>query len=115
MSELLGHAGWIALLGMGVTFGALALVMASMFALTRLFRDPAGDDVQAEPPAAVDLVLPAGTPLEQVAAAVVAVAAARELARQRHSAQLWLGSQPRSLISPWQLASRDRLLDRVKQ
>lgn len=117
MDETLIPALWIALLGMGVTFVALALVMISMALLTRLAREAAPLDRSdlSQKAEDLDLILPAGTPLEKVAAAVVAVAAARELARQRHSAQVWLSSQPRSLISPWQLVARDKLLDRLKQ
>ncbi len=116
MSETLTQTALIALLGMTATFIALGLIMASMVLLTRLVRDPAGDvSEEAEKqvvPAPTDIVLPAGTPLQEVAAAAVAVAATRELARQRHSAQLWTSPEPRSLISPWQLAARGRELDR---
>ncbi len=123
MDETLIQALWITLFGMGATFAALALVMLSMFLLTRLIRDATSPDRAAEVLSAdpgledeiFDAILPAGTPLEEVAAAAVAVAAARELARQRHSAQVWLSSQPRSLISPWQLVARDKQLDRLKQ
>lgn len=122
---MLSQALLITLLGMLVTFAALALVMTSMFLLTRLLRDrqesqpdqaAAGADAQALAEES-ELVasVPAGTPLEQVAAVAVAVAVARELARQRHSAQVWLDPQPRSLLTPWQIVARDRQLDRLKQ
>ena len=121
MGETLRQALLITLFGMGVTFAALALVMASILLLIRSLRDRAGaaqptpkvDDSRAGLSAA-DISLPAGTPLEQVAAAAVAVAAARELALQRRSAQVWLSPQPRSLISPWQQVARDKRLDRPK-
>ncbi len=112
----------IALMGMGITFAALALVMVSMWLLARAAPSrtegaSGGEDVAADiidnPPA--DVELPVGATLEEVAAAAVAVAAAHSLALQRRSAQIWLSPQPRSLISPWQLASRDRQLDRMKQ
>ena len=120
MSETIAQTLLIAGAGMAVTFAALGLVMLSMNLLTRFVRDPApAKETQAQgiksEPAPADLVLPAGTPLQQVAAAAVAVAAARELARQRHSAQVWLSPEPRSLISPWQLVARGRELDRSKK
>jgi Na+-transporting methylmalonyl-CoA/oxaloacetate decarboxylase gamma subunit len=121
LGETLSQALLITLFGMGVTFAALALVMATILLLIRSLQDPAGteqptpevDDSRAGLSAA-DISLPAGTPLEQVAAAAVAVAAARELALQRRSAQVWLSPQPRSLISPWQQVARDKRLDRPK-
>jgi Na+-transporting methylmalonyl-CoA/oxaloacetate decarboxylase gamma subunit len=121
LGETLSQALLITLFGMGVTFAALALVMISMLLLIRSLRDRAeteqpieeADDAGARPSAA-DVSLPAGTPLEHVASAAVAVAAARELALQRRSAQVWLSPQPRSLISPWQQVARDKRLDRPK-
>jgi len=123
VDETLIQALWITLFGMGATFAALALVMLSMFLLTRLIQDAASPDRTPEVLSAdpgleyetFDAILPVGTPLEEIAAAAVAVAAARELARQRYSAQVWLSSQPRSLISPWQLVARDKQLDRLEQ
>ena len=121
---MLSQALLITLLGMLVTFAALALVMTSMFLLTRLLLDrqerqpdqAACGEAPAQPEeSALIGSVPAGTPLEQVAAVAVAVAAARELARQRHSAQVWLDPQPRSLLTPWQIVARDRQLDRLKQ
>jgi Na+-transporting methylmalonyl-CoA/oxaloacetate decarboxylase gamma subunit len=144
---------WITLLGMAVTFGALALVMVAMVLLTRLVceaRSPAGenaegtavdgatgedervpstsaagggdepgvgpeDGVPAEPAGAVDLELPAGTEMAELLAAVVAVAAARQLAQQRHSARVWLRAEPRSLVSPWQLVARGWQMDRWRR
>jgi Na+-transporting methylmalonyl-CoA/oxaloacetate decarboxylase gamma subunit len=121
LGETLSQALLITLFGMGVTFAALALVMATILLLIRSLQDPAGteqptpevDDSRAGLSAA-DISLPAGPPLEQVAAAAGAVAAARELALQRRSAQVWLSPQPRSLISPWQQVARDKRLDRPK-
>ena len=116
MSETRAQTLLIAGAGMAVTFAALGLVMLSMVLLTRFVRDPAqGVKEKGTEAAPADIVLPAGTPLQQVAAAAVAVAAARELARQRHSAKVWLSPEPRSLISPWQLVARGRELDRSKK
>jgi Na+-transporting methylmalonyl-CoA/oxaloacetate decarboxylase gamma subunit len=64
---------------------------------------------------AIDLALPAGVEMAEALAAVVAVATARELARQRHSARVWLSPQPRSLISPWQLVARGWQMDRSRR
>lgn len=123
---MLGQALLITLSGMVVTFAAIALVMVSMFVLTWLARN--GDEpteastaphpvesAQVEEEPIADLVLPAKTPLEQVAAAAVAVATGRELTRQRHSAHVWLSPQPRSLVSPWQLTARDRQMNRKRK
>jgi hypothetical protein len=117
MSQTLIQTLLIALMGMGATFVALALILASMVVLTRLVQDPTGESPaqvidQAVPLRPADIVLPAGTPLQHVAAAAVAVAAAQELARQRRSAQVWASQEPRSLISPWQLVARGRELER---
>lgn len=131
---------WIALLGMGVTFCALALVMGTMILLTRLVRDARlpgeqagqgttdtrapvddapGELTLAEPlpggPAPIDLELPAGVEMAEVLAAVVAVAAARELALQRRSARVWMSAQPRALISPWQLVARGLQMGRSRR
>lgn len=143
---------WITVLGMGVTFGALALVMVAMILLTRLIREarpPAGETDEGTPaseaagetdertpargaavgepaadlwaealagaPAPVDLELPAGVEMAELLAAVVAVAAARQLAQQRHSARVWLRAEPRSLVSPWQLVARGWQMDRFRR
>jgi Na+-transporting methylmalonyl-CoA/oxaloacetate decarboxylase gamma subunit len=131
---------WITLFGMAITFAALALVMVAMVLLTRLVRQirpPAGPahEPSPEPPPAdmgeqgpqapaeavpieagpVDLEVPAGAEMAEVLAAVVAVATARELARQRHSARVWLSPQPRSLISPWQLVARGWQMGRSRR
>jgi Na+-transporting methylmalonyl-CoA/oxaloacetate decarboxylase gamma subunit len=128
---------WIALLGMVVTFAALGLLMGAMALLHRLARDtrpPAEppDDRVAQVPsppahepseilqaaalsdeaAPVDLELPAGAAMDEVVAAVVAYAAARQLAQERRSARVWLSAQPRSLVSPWQLVARGWQMDR---
>jgi hypothetical protein len=126
---------------MVVTFVALALVMAAMVFLTRLVRQaapPPSDDERELPtpveisdddPSAlatptepsleefrpVDLDLPPGTEMAEVLAAVVALATARELARQRHSARIWLSTEPRSLVSPWQLVARGWQMDRSRR
>lgn len=138
---------WISLLGMAITFAALALVMVAMVLLTRLVRgvrppsgkappkrpgEPveetvaspprpasAGPGPSEEPPpvgvAPVDLKLPPGVEMAEVLAVVVAVATARELARQRYSARVWLSPQPRSLVSPWQLVARGWQMDRSRR
>jgi Na+-transporting methylmalonyl-CoA/oxaloacetate decarboxylase gamma subunit len=132
---------WITLLGMAVTFAALALVMVTMVLLTRVVRGgrpssegpsrelpeesaheaaaaplpPSDEPAAAAGPAPVDLELPAGVEMAEVLAAVVAVATARELARQRYSARVWLSPQPRSLVSPWQLVARGRQMDRSRR
>lgn len=115
MWEMLANALFISVLGMAVTFTALGLVMLSMILLTGLASAKSEPDEGQEESAgaveeqpAADAVLPAGAPLEHVAAAAVAVAAARELARQRQAARVWLPSQPRSLVSPWQLMAREK-------
>ena len=131
----------ITLFGMVVTFIALALVMAAMILLTRLARQAApppsdggrespppvetsaggqsvlsmlAESLPQEPPA-VDLELPPGTEMTEAVAAVVAVATARELGRQRHSARVWLSAEPRSLVSPWQLVARGSQMDRSRR
>jgi Na+-transporting methylmalonyl-CoA/oxaloacetate decarboxylase gamma subunit len=132
---------WITLLGMVVTFAALGLVMAAMVLLTRLVRQPepppsdgadealppvetsadgrsalaAPGEPLAEEPPSVDLELPPGTEMAEVLAAVVAVATARELGCQRHSARVWLSAEPRSLVSPWQLVARGWQMDRSRR
>jgi Na+-transporting methylmalonyl-CoA/oxaloacetate decarboxylase gamma subunit len=121
LSQTLDQALLITLVGMGVTFAALALVMVSMLLLIRFLPKRAGtekpvgetNESRAELTAA-DISLPAGTSMEHVASAAVAVAAARELALQRRSAQVWLSPQPRSIISPWQQVARDKRLDRPR-
>lgn len=123
MSELLNQSLLVTVFGMAITFAALGLVMLSMYLLTRLTS--AGADttdqsetiakLEAEETSQPDIQLPAGTPPAQVAAAAVAVAVARELARQRQSALVWSSSQPRSLISPWQLMSRDQQKHKARQ
>jgi Na+-transporting methylmalonyl-CoA/oxaloacetate decarboxylase gamma subunit len=122
MSELLSQSLLVTIFGMTITFAALGLVMLSMYLLTRLTTAEADSSRQSETARAEtektvqpDIELPAGTPLEQVAAAAVAVAVARELARQRQSALVWSSSQPRSLISPWQLMSREQQKHKARQ
>jgi hypothetical protein len=115
--------------------------MAAMVFLTRLVRQaapPPSDDgrelptpveMSVDDPSAlttptepsleelrpVDLDLPPGTEMAEVLAAVVALATARELGRQRHSARVWLSAEPRSLVSPWQLVARGWQMDRSRR
>ena len=126
MNSIFGQSILITVMGMGVTFAALGLVMASMFILTRLAKDREESTAESTEPEQttgevgmtqepIDIELEAGASMAEVAAAAVAVATARELARRRHSAQVWLSPQPRTLISPWQMVARDKQLARIKQ
>jgi hypothetical protein len=123
------------------TFVALALVMAAMIFLTRFARQAPSPVEKIIPPSPqapqstpdereaplqvegvspdqvtpVDLELPAGIEIDEIVAAVVAVATARELAQQRRSARVWLSAKPRSLISPWQLVARGWQMNRSRR
>jgi Na+-transporting methylmalonyl-CoA/oxaloacetate decarboxylase gamma subunit len=111
--EVFNQTVGITVVGVGLTFSAIGLLVVSMIALTRLARGRGkGGPRKGEPSGAI----PADeelSELEQAAAVAVAVALA-QAARRAHPTYAWhaarLGQEP----SPWQAYARGQQLEQRK-
>jgi len=112
------QAVWMTVIGMGLTFGALGLLIVAMMALTRWARGRAEvAPSRSEPPRAIpDVVIRADKrveDLETAAAVAVAVALARA-ARRAGPAYAWHTARPGGEPSPWQAYARGQQLEQHK-
>jgi Na+-transporting methylmalonyl-CoA/oxaloacetate decarboxylase gamma subunit len=110
--ETFDQTVWITLVGTGLTFAALGLLVAAMAALVRLTRGR-GESVslpeesrQAAPEEELE-------ELERAAAVAVAMALA-QAARRAHPTYAWHAAEPSGDVSPWQAYARGQQLERYK-
>ena len=112
------QAVWMTVIGMGLTFGALGLLIVAMMALTRWARGRAeATPSRSEPSRAIpDVLIRADErveDLETAAAVAVAVALARA-ARRAGPTYAWHTARPGGEPSPWQAYARGQQLDLQK-
>jgi Na+-transporting methylmalonyl-CoA/oxaloacetate decarboxylase gamma subunit len=98
MNELFSQSLWITLIGMGLTFGALALFWGMMWAITAL-------PVKKEE-ATQDTILPNEDADQKAKAAAIAVAIA--LAEQEQQQTAYFPMPETAFVSAWQLGMRTR-------
>jgi len=96
---------------MGLTFGALGILLTAMVALTHWTR---GQGVRPLAKGTPSGAIPADTAeLEQAAAAAVVVALA-QAARRAHPTHAWHAARPGEDLSPWQAHARGQQLEQRK-
>jgi Na+-transporting methylmalonyl-CoA/oxaloacetate decarboxylase gamma subunit len=111
--EIFNQAVWIALVGMGLTFAAIGLLVVAIVALNRRASGPveaaASKDEHSE-------AIPSDEEFreaEQAAAVAVAIALA-EAARRVHPIHAWHAARPEEDVNPWQAYVRGQQLDQRK-
>jgi Na+-transporting methylmalonyl-CoA/oxaloacetate decarboxylase gamma subunit len=97
MNELFSQSLWITLIGMGLTFGALALFWGMMWAITALPVKEEEATQDSTPPHEQD---------QKAKAAAVAVAIA--LAEQEQQQTAYFPMPETAFVSAWQLGMRTR-------
>lgn len=113
--DLLQRALQITGLGMGLTFGAIGILIVAMALLTRWVKEaPEG----TSPPARDGLpgAIPTGETLAEceLAAAVAVTVALAQAARRAHPTYAWHAASPGEGLSPWQAYSRGQQLEQQK-
>ncbi len=103
---------WITVVGMGLTFAALGVLIAAMMALTRWAVKGETRRRRTEPSAAIPAQEETEA-LEAAAAAAVAVAMAMA-ARRAHPIRAWHAASPAEGVSPWQSYTRGQQLEQEK-
>ena len=103
---------WITVVGMGLTFAALGLLIAAMILLTRWAVEQGVRRSRGEPSGAIPTQEEAEE-LEAAAAAAVAVAMAMA-ARRAHPTHAWHAASPGESVSPWQSYTRGQQLEQKK-
>jgi hypothetical protein len=98
---------------MGLTFGAIGVLLAAMVALTRLARGQGMQPLAKGTPSGAIPADAAVAELEQAAAAAVAVALA-QAARRAHPTHAWHAARPGEDLSPWQAHARGQQLEQRK-
>ena len=109
----LNQTVWITVVGMGLTFAAIGLLVAAMVALTRWARGRGEiTSYRTEPSGAI----PADEELEELeqAAAVAVAVALAQAARRAHPTYAWHAAPPGDEPSPWQAHSRGQQLEQRK-
>lgn len=112
MGEL-GQTVWISVVGMGLTFAAIGLLIAAMAALTRWAR---GAERAAPGRAETGAAIPTSEELEeaeQAAAVAVAIALALE-ARHIHPTRSWHSAYAPEEPGAWQAYARGQQLEQGK-
>ena len=107
------QAVWMTAIGMGLTFGALGLLIAAMMALTRWARGKAeAAPSRSEPSRAI----PADERVEELerAAAIAVAVALAQAARRAGPAYAWHTARPEEEPSPWQAYARGQQLELQK-
>ncbi len=103
---------WITVVGMGLTFAAIGLLIAAMVALTRGAAERGPKRRSSEPGSAIPTQEETEA-LEAAAAAAVAVAMALA-ARRAHPTHAWHAASPAESVSPWQAYNRSQQLEQQK-
>jgi Na+-transporting methylmalonyl-CoA/oxaloacetate decarboxylase gamma subunit len=111
--DILSQTLWITVIGVGLTFVAIGLLVATMIGLTRWTRGRARSVHHREVPAGA---IPGDEELEEVEqAAAVAVALALALAgRRAHPVRAWHAARGEEEPSAWQAYARSQHLDQRK-
>ena len=107
------QAVWMTAIGMGLTFGALGLLIVAMMALTRWARGRAeAAPSRSEPSRAI----PADERVEELerAAAIAVAVALAQAARRAGPAYAWHTARPEEEPSPWQAYARGQQLEQAK-
>jgi sodium pump decarboxylase gamma subunit len=111
--QVFSQAVWMTAIGMGLTFGALGLLIVAMMALTRWARGRAeAAPSRSEPSRAI----PADERVEELerAAAIAVAVALAQAARRAGPAYAWHTARPEEEPSPWQAYARGQQLEQAK-
>ena len=108
--EVFDQTVWITVVGMGLTFGAIGLLVTAMILLTRWSRNGKGGAPYAGEPSGAIPVDEELQELEQAAAVAVAVAMA-QATRRVHPIHAWHASRPEVEPSAWQAYARQHQLE----
>jgi len=111
--QVFDQAVWMTVIGMGLTFGALGLLIVAMMALTRWARGKAeAAPSRSEPSKAI----PADERVEELerAAAIAVAVALAQAARRAGPAYAWHTARPEEEPSPWQAYARGQQLEQAK-
>lgn len=101
--DLMTNSLWITLIGMGLTFGALALFWGMMWAITAL---PVKEVTQKIVPEGDDILRNEEVTDQKAKAAAIAVAIA--LAEQEQQQTAYFPMPETAFVSAWQLGMRTR-------
>ena len=111
--QIIQQTLWMSVVGMGLTFAAMAVLIVAMLALTRWARGPAEMLANAEKTSAA--IPPDAEVAEAEQAAAVAVALALALAARRvHPTRTWHSASDEEGINPWQAYARNQQLEQRK-
>jgi Na+-transporting methylmalonyl-CoA/oxaloacetate decarboxylase gamma subunit len=111
--EIFNQAVWIALVGMGLTFAAIGLLVVAMVALTRWASGPVKAAAGKKESGGSIPSDEEFREAEQAAAVAVAIALA-EAARRVHPIHAWHATRPEEDVNPWQAYVRGQQLDQGK-
>jgi sodium pump decarboxylase gamma subunit len=104
---------WMTVVGMGLTFAALGLLVLAMLALARWVGRTRVPSEHAEKPSGAGYIDEETQELEQAAAVAVAVALAMA-ARRIHPSHPWHSAGFHEDVNPWQAYARGQQLEQRK-
>jgi sodium pump decarboxylase gamma subunit len=111
--EIFSQTVWMTVIGMGLTFAALGLLVLAMMGLARWVGHTQETLEHAEKPSGAGYIDEETQELEQAAAVAVAVALAMA-SRRIHPSHPWHSAGLHEDVNPWQAYARGQQLEQRK-